>query len=98
QRSGYVLDELHLTGCNFLCAVAADGNEIESGVQVDLPRQVAQEQASPLQDSHQDHGLSGKILADLLPHSGHGSGNLLALEKDFHGISFAEGLSHISLW
>src|SRR5215472_9710129 len=84
QRSGHVLDELHLAGGVLLGSVAAHGDEIERGVQLDLPGQIAQKQASALQHADQHHRLSSEVPGDLLAHTGHGSGNFLALEKDLH--------------
>src|SRR5262249_13770526 len=41
QRRGYVLNELNFAVGLLLRAVTTHGNEIEGGIQLDLPRQVA---------------------------------------------------------
>jgi len=86
QRRGHVLDELHFAGALLFGAIAAHGDEVKRGFQLDLPRQVAQEKARALEHAYQNHRLSGEIARDLLADARYALGNLFAIYEYFHII------------
>ena len=63
--------------------VAGDGHEVESGLHRDAPRQVGEKDGGSLEHSHQQNGLTGKVVAYLRADFRHAGGDLFATEQHF---------------
>src|SRR5882724_2966742 len=101
QRLIHILRHSHLTrriptaqqlliGCG-PHSVAGNTNEIKRAVEVDMPRQIAEENRGALEYAHQNNGLPGKVFADLRAHLRYTFRNLLARDKNLkfrHGLRF----------
>src|SRR5215472_10432938 len=85
QGRSHVLDQLDFAGWMLFSSVTAHRNEIECRVQLDLPRQVAEEEACAFEHCHQHYGVACEIMGNLLAYAGDSRGDLLALNKNFHG-------------
>src|SRR5205085_12396346 len=77
-----VFGEAHFPAGTRAVAIAGDADEVEGGVELDVPRQVAEEDAGSLEHADKDDGLAGKIVGDLRPQLGNTLGDLLATEQD----------------
>jgi hypothetical protein len=84
QWRNYIFDELYLAACLFFGAVAADGYEIKSSIQLDLTGQVSKKKAGTFQHADEYDRLAGEILTDLLSDTANSISDFVAAQQDFH--------------